>query len=38
MYDVIYVGAAIGFFAVMLVYVRLCQALAHRPENGDRPT
>jgi len=35
MYDFIYLGVSVGFFAAMLVYVHLCRKLAQRSERQD---
>jgi hypothetical protein len=35
-WDVIYVVGTIGFFALMLLYVRACEALGRREEEEKR--
>jgi hypothetical protein len=34
--DFIYVGIAIAFFAIMLLYVRVCRMLGARTESEDQ--
>jgi len=36
MWDFIYVAGTIGFFALMLLYVRACEALGRRGEEEQR--
>jgi hypothetical protein len=36
MLDVLYVAGSVAFFAVMLAYVRGCQALGRGTVEGDR--
>ncbi len=38
MRDVIYVGIAIGFFALMLVYMHVCRLLGQRSDTTERST
>jgi hypothetical protein len=35
-WDLIYVAITIGFFALMLLYVRACEALGRREEKEQR--
>jgi len=36
MWDLIYLAITIGFFALMLLYVRACEALGRREEKEQR--
>lgn len=36
MLDIIYIALSIGFFAIMLAYVRACQMLGQRDESKDQ--
>ena len=38
MMDVLYVAGSIGFFALMLAYVRACEALGHDPDRAEDRT
>lgn len=34
MYDMLYVGGSIAFFALMIGFVRVCDRLGHRDADG----
>jgi hypothetical protein len=36
MLDILYIAISIGFFALMLAYVRACQLLGERDESKDQ--
>ena len=35
MRDLLYIISTVAFFALMLAYVRACEALGHDPEHGE---
>ncbi len=35
MMDVLYVIGSVGFFALMLAYIRACEGLGHDTEHGE---
>lgn len=35
MLDVVYIALTVGFFALMLAYIRVCEALGHEDTNKE---